>query len=68
MIKEKIVLVKQNMESACKKAGRNPKEAALIAVSKTKPVDMLREAYEGKTKCRKSWISMSSSLPISDGI
>ena len=46
MIKEKIVLVKQNMESACKKAGRNPKEAALIAVSKTKPVDMLREAYE----------------------
>ena len=46
MIKENIALVKQNMEAACKKAGRNPGEAALIAVSKTKPVDMLREAYE----------------------
>lgn len=46
MIKENIALVKQNMEAACKKSGRNPGEAALIAVSKTKPVDMLREAYE----------------------
>lgn len=46
MIKENIALVKQNMEMACKKTGRNPKEAALVAVSKTQPVDMLREAYE----------------------
>lgn len=46
MIKENIALVKENMEKACRKVSRNPEEASLIAVSKTKPVDMLREAYE----------------------
>lgn len=46
MITENITLVKKNMEEACRRAGRNPKAAALIAVSKTKPVEMLREAYE----------------------
>lgn len=46
MITENIALVKQNMEAACRKAGRNPDEASLIAVSKTKPVEMLREAYD----------------------
>lgn len=46
MITENIALVKKNMEAACRKAGRNPKAASLIAVSKTKPVEMLREAYD----------------------
>lgn len=46
MITENIALVKQNVEAACRKAGRNPDEASLIAVSKTKPVEMLREAYD----------------------
>lgn len=46
MITENIALVKKNMETACRKAGRNPDEASLIAVSKTKPIEMLREAYE----------------------
>lgn len=46
MITENIALVKQNMEAACRKAGRNPDEASLIAVSKTKPIEMLREAYD----------------------
>ena len=38
--------VKERMEAACARAGRDPKEVTLIAVSKTKPVSMLLEAYE----------------------
>ena len=34
------------MEKACRRAGRDPKEVTLIAVSKTKPLSMLQEAYE----------------------
>lgn len=38
--------IKKRVEAACQRAGRNPEEVTLIAVSKTKPVEMLREAYE----------------------
>jgi len=38
--------VKSRMEAACVRAGRNPEEVTLIAVSKTKPVSMLMEAYD----------------------
>ncbi len=38
--------IKERMEAACVRAGRDPKEVTLIAVSKTKPVSMLVEAYE----------------------
>ena len=38
--------VKSRMEAACVRAGRDPKEVTLIAVSKTKTVSMLMEAYE----------------------
>ena len=38
--------VKNRMEAACIRAGRDPKEVTLIAVSKTKPISMLMEAYE----------------------
>ncbi len=34
------------MEEACRVSGRNLKEVSLIAVSKTKPVPMLQEAYD----------------------
>ena len=46
MIKDNIVDVKQNILSACQRADRNVEEVTLIAVSKTKPLHMLREAYE----------------------
>jgi len=46
MIKDKIADVKQNILSACQRADRNVEEVTLIAVSKTKPLHMLREAYE----------------------
>lgn len=45
MIAENYEQVKENIAQACKKVGRNPEEVTLIAVSKTKPVEMLQEAY-----------------------
>ena len=38
--------VEAKIEAACKRAGRDHSEVTLIAVSKTKPVEMLEEAYE----------------------
>ena len=38
--------VRENIQKACEKAGRSPQEVTLIAVSKTKPLFMLEEAYE----------------------
>lgn len=46
MIKENLQDVYSNIEAACKKSGRNPQDVCLIAVSKTKPVTMLEEAYQ----------------------
>ncbi|MDD5867283.1 MAG: YggS family pyridoxal phosphate-dependent enzyme [Lachnospiraceae bacterium] len=37
--------VKEEIKEACKRAGRDPKEVTLIAVSKTKPIEDLRAAY-----------------------
>ncbi len=38
--------VETKIESACKRANRSRNDVTLIAVSKTKPIEMLREAYE----------------------
>ena len=46
MIAENYEQVKENIAQACKKVGRNPEEVTLIAVSKTKPLEMLTEVYE----------------------
>ncbi len=45
-IKENIEKVQNIINEECIKAGRNSTEVTLIAVSKTKPVEMLNEAYE----------------------
>ena len=45
-IKENIENVKANIKAACERSGRNTDEVTLIAVSKTKPVPMLMEAYD----------------------
>lgn len=37
--------VQQRIRDACEAAGRNPDEITLVAVSKTKPLDAIREAY-----------------------
>lgn len=46
MLKENLANVEKNIEQACKNAGRNRNEVTLIAVSKTKPVEMLQEIYD----------------------
>ena len=46
IIQENIKKVEQVIDESCKKAGRNRDEVILIAVSKTKPVEMLQEAYD----------------------
>lgn len=46
MLKEQLEQVKQNIQEACDKSGRKNGEVTLIAVSKTKPVAMLQEAYD----------------------
>lgn len=46
MLKENLEQVEQNIEKACKKAGRARSEVTLIAVSKTKPVEMIQEIYD----------------------
>lgn len=45
-IKENLSSVQEKIAAACAKAGRNPADVTLIAVSKTKPVSMLEEAYD----------------------
>ena len=46
MLQENLAQVEENIEAACRRAGRNRDEVTLIAVSKTKPVSMLQEAYD----------------------
>lgn len=46
MVTENLKEVEKNIMEACKKSGRDRNEITLIAVSKTKPISMIEEAYE----------------------
>ena len=46
MIRENILDVQGKIAAACEKSGRSVSDVCLIAVSKTKPVEMLQEAYD----------------------
>ena len=46
MIQENIEEVKKRIRETCEGCGRNTEDVKLIAVSKTKPVSMLMEAYD----------------------
>ena len=46
MLKGNLEQVQKNITAASEKAGRDRNEVTLIAVSKTKPVDMLQEIYD----------------------
>lgn len=46
MVRENMVSVEKEISRACGQAGRNRDEVTLIAVSKTKPLALLQEAYE----------------------
>lgn len=45
MIRENLAYVENEIEQACSRSNRDKNEVTLIAVSKTKPVSMLEEAY-----------------------
>ena len=44
-IKDNIAAVELQISSACQRAKRNANEVTLLAVSKTKPIEMLEQAY-----------------------
>lgn len=46
MIKENLDFVKSNIEKSVIASNRNPDDVTLIAVSKTKPVELIKEAYD----------------------
>lgn len=50
MLKENLAAVEQRIAEACARAGRSRDEVTLIAVSKTKPVEMLSEVYDAGTR------------------
>jgi hypothetical protein len=50
MICENLKDVEQKICEACKRAGRDRSEVTLIAVSKTKPISMLMEAYDAGSR------------------
>ena len=43
---ENYLKVLENVKRLCRESGRNESECTLVAVSKTKPVDMIKDAYE----------------------
>lgn len=46
IVTDNLKKVEENIKAACDRAGRDRSEVTLIAVSKTKPVPMLMEAYD----------------------
>ncbi|MGB1198915.1 MAG: YggS family pyridoxal phosphate-dependent enzyme [Thalassotalea sp.] len=50
-IKDNIAAVNLQIESACQQANRSPKQVTLLAVSKTKPIDMIEQIYQTGQRC-----------------
>ena len=46
MLRENLQEVEERIQEACRRAGRDRSEVTLVAVSKTKPVAILQEAYD----------------------
>lgn len=46
MVTENLKKVEERIQAACLRSGRKREDVTLIAVSKTKPIEMLREAYD----------------------
>ena len=46
IVTENLKIVEEQIENACRRSGRNREDVTLIAVSKTKPVSMIQEAYD----------------------
>lgn len=57
MIKENLEEVREKIRQACQRSGRREEDVTLISVSKTKPVEMLKEAYEaGSRDFGENWV------------
>ena len=54
MLIERYNEVKKHVEEACKRVGRDPREVTVIAVSKTKPLEMVEELRKEKEKAEKA--------------
>ena len=50
MLAEQLHEVERRIQEACVRSHRDPSEVTLIAVSKTKPVEMLREVYDAGSR------------------
>ena len=50
MIKENLYQVEENIKKACNNCGRERQDITLIAVSKTKPISLLQEAYDADVR------------------
>ena len=46
MLKDNLKNVEERVQEACDRAGRKREEVTMIAVSKTKPIEMLQEIYD----------------------
>lgn len=46
MVADRFHEIRKRITAACERSGRAPEEVTLIAVSKTKPAELLKEAYE----------------------
>ncbi len=66
MIKDNLEEVEENIRKACEKAGRDPKEVTLVAVSKTKPVSDVEEAYAcGMRDFGENWVQeLTEKIPV----
>ncbi|WP_456437728.1 YggS family pyridoxal phosphate-dependent enzyme [Desulfurobacterium sp.] len=49
-IKERVFIIKERMAKAAERAGRKPEEITLLAASKTRTPDEIREAFEAGVK------------------
>ena len=45
MLKDNLEEVEKNIQEACRRSGRDRRDVTLVAVSKTKPAEMVQEAY-----------------------
>ena len=73
-VAENLKTIRERVDAACERAGRRPEEVTLIAVSKTKPLSMLQEAYGagardfGEIRYRRSWKNIQRCRRMPDSI
>ena len=56
-IADNLADIRQRIDAECLKTGRNPETVRLVAVSKTKPAEMIRAAFDaGQTDFGESYV------------